>query len=104
MSATGWVESVPFIKYPSEKLTRTIDVSRQIPEGVTVTAVQMTVLSSGGTDMTGSMLVGLPSVAAATVFTVQGGTAGYSYTIKAKFTLSHSDIVIVELPLTVIPE
>jgi len=104
MSVTGWKEATPFKKYPAEKLTRTIDADAHIPDSATVTAVEVKIYDYSGTETTSSMLAGTPSVAAATVFQVQAGTAGTDYLIKAKFTLSNNDIVRLILPLQVIAE
>jgi hypothetical protein len=82
-----------WIKQPSESRILEIDCANTLPTGVTVTAVSAYMYDLAETDVSSSMIDGIPTISGNSVYVqIKGGTTGYNYDCKVVLTLSNGEI------------
>lgn len=103
MSTSGFKETTPAQKYPSEKLIRSFDFSEWLPANVTISSATVTVEDSEGNDVTATMISGSDTVSGANVYyTIQGGVAGQNYVVICKAIFSNAEEQEARLPFSVL--
>ncbi len=83
------------IKFPAEVRNVSMDFTKALESGVTISSPVITVTPSDVTSSAGSVSDGI------VVFTLSGGTAGHNYTVTVQVTTSDSQTLIGSGPLKV---
>ena len=97
-------EYIPLLKQPSEVMTRSIDFSGRLADGVTLSSATATVIDMlDNSDVSASLLASTTGTVSSpnASFTFQNGVDGRKYKVSVLGTLDNSDVTEVDLLLTV---
>jgi len=80
------------IQQPWESRIYPIDCADSVPTGVTISSVAAAIFDSDGTDLSGSMIQGVPSISGSYVYVqIKAVADGENYNLRIRLTLSNGE-------------
>lgn len=82
-----------WIKQPSESRILEIDCANTLPTGITITAVTATMYDLATTNVSATMIEGVPTISGNSIYVqIKGGVSGQFYDCKIYLTLSNAEL------------